>query len=369
MCRVGDTDCHVCIMKLCALGLLLTGQVVARGDELAESTLRSHKETIQSIYTLSCFADVRVLVPSQSRQPATCRSQLLIKGSSIHLIVEQNDGQRTERSIDNNRWFYLDSHSQEGRLSYGSGGIAVARSGELSAGDPLTDLMLRLHQIGTTNHLQIDQWARLAKGNSAKRLPNGDVVISFIFADPKNKSDWRTECVFSQAHNWLIKSVHSTGSVSDGNRSETARYEREVDRFAEVKTGTYFPMETHSKTTFGDIVSSTRTVVVSKVLINTDITDDQMRLTFPKGVDLFDETTGTKFRIDTNGRRIDKKIPVSAEATRPTSDNSIKNDDIAPDSDTVPVWRRNRLWIWLSVVAIIGGLVTRALRNRFRKTD
>lgn len=332
-------------------------QPVCKAEDAVADAVRSHEATIQSYFSLEFDASIVDEMAGEGK--LTYAASVLKKGRTIRLAVKDDRGNIYNRLIGEKSWQYAES-SDTSEGHFVNGGIAVPRGGDYCPGDPFLALLFRLGVPGTTDVCTLDELVRRATKADAETDRAGDVKLTLRFPNRERQKDWALECVLSREHNWLVRSVTTTGRVMVKGKAVPAVYDQTVDRFAEAAPGSFFPAEVSRRATIDGKLSSTRRTTLERVALNGPIADGRLRIELPRGVKCIDEVAGCAFTLDAQGRRTNQALRSGKPGT-PLTMADLEQEagsQQPPDAATKSPWVRNRLWIFGSLAVLFIGLLS-----------
>jgi hypothetical protein len=302
----------------CATAVLFVAALDARGEDLLESVIRSHRGGRDAIRTCSCSLNVEVSNDSSGNTAGK-----LHKVHTIYLGRYERtlDAIRVRAEWEGNSDDLLAKdgviHAVTRRLlpngqEVVGAGVRREHDTELTVWcDVWARGLLKLNRPGTVDYFSFERLVEVSSGTPKalrKRIADHDyIVVTLSFAPPKPKSPgWELEVQFDPAVNYLISRTKATAiGFSDGSLHR----EHEVARFEECPDGVFFPSQTEHRAIFNGKCINDVIAKMANIQVNRFLPAEVFEMRYPQGVEFTDQIRGLRYKIDSHANPISPEIP------------------------------------------------------------
>ncbi len=334
------------------------------GQELLDFVREAHKASRESIRTCSCRVELTTVnraAKVEKEQKQTSSGRYWYDSNSVRAKISDARGDE--------EYVWRDS-TIEGllRKTGSEGNIAGAfRSPRPYRYMPSCDAYIRgmfVFQIPESikavpfeqlveqaSHLNWAKWKQVGGKKMA--------VIGLHFDPPDEKQgEWDLEIYFDPSVNYLAqKSIY----INDAGKN-SSRNENEITQFTECSPSLFFPERGSGRSGKPDNWNFEHSTVISEIRVNQPLPENIFRMRYPYNVIMSDDTRGTTYRIDENGKRISSETPMAKAVIPPPSADLPTSGPNTETKEEPLSWYR---WILpVSLAILVVGIVAAYLRRR-----
>jgi hypothetical protein len=276
-----------------------------------------HRAAHQSIHTLVC--DLKV-----TRSNGTHVARYVRSGENVFVSVRDPRGFVVEASSDGTVVRSI-TKTKPGALERPGGGVRAADGTPVTACDLWAGgaLLLPLPNHGTYHTFdRLLREASTVRGPARETVDGRDLVAVELVLDKPGLTSirWTERVYFDPGVNWLARRYTLIGVLPSGKKVVRTR---EVKQFQEPSPGVFVPtLVEGTLRTDGGNPKTILAITVTNVRVNQPVSQGTFRLTYPRGLNVFDRIQGVTYQVEESGRPMTAPKVYELDRSPPPSDQS-----------------------------------------------